>query len=55
MAHVDSATAPGLAFRSAIAAEFYIGANGASKTFGIAAEPEMGLSGRIVFERIPGL
>jgi hypothetical protein len=52
MANIDSTTSPGLAFRHATAAEFHIGANGIPKTFGLAAELEMGLSGRIFFDRI---
>jgi hypothetical protein len=54
MAHIDSTTAPGFAFQQATAAEFHVGANGIPKTFGLAAEPEMGLSGRIFFDRISG-
>jgi hypothetical protein len=54
MANVDSTTAPGLVFKTATAAEFHIGANGIPKTFGLAAEREMGVSGRIFFERITG-
>ncbi len=52
IAYVDSSTAPGLIFREAVAAEFVIGSNGVAKKFGLAAEPEMGLEGRIWFDRI---
>jgi hypothetical protein len=54
MANIDSITSPGLGFKRAAAAEFNIGANGVPKTFGLADEDEMGLSGRIFFDRISG-
>ncbi|KAJ5047542.1 uncharacterized protein L3040_003365 [Drepanopeziza brunnea f. sp. 'multigermtubi'] len=52
MAHIDSTTAPGLIFRQAVAAEFKVGSDGVANGFGIAIEPEMGLEGRIWFERV---
>ncbi|KAI9051163.1 hypothetical protein LZ554_005265 [Drepanopeziza brunnea f. sp. 'monogermtubi'] len=52
MAHIDSTTAPGLISRQAVAAEFKVGSDGVASGFGIAIEPEMGLEGRIWFERV---
>jgi len=52
MAYGDSTEAPGTAFKAAAPAEFKVSADGISKTFGLAAEPEMGPNGRIWFERI---
>lgn len=52
MAYIDSATAPGLIFRKAVAAEFLVGVDGIARKFGIAAEPEMGVEARIWFERV---
>lgn len=54
MANIDSITTPGSVFKRAAAAEFVIGADGIPKTFGLADEEEMGLSGRIFFDRISG-
>ncbi|KAE9377060.1 putative penicillin-binding protein [Stipitochalara longipes BDJ] len=52
IAYADSTEAPGTAFRAAVPAEFKVSADGISKAFGLAAEPEMGPNGRIWFERI---
>ena len=49
---IESTTAPGLLLREATAAEFVVGSDGVAGRFGIAAEPEMGVEGRIWFERI---
>ena len=51
MAYIDSITAPGLVFKAAVPAEFRIGSDGVSKSFGIAAEVEMN-GKKIWFERI---
>lgn len=51
-AYIDSATAPGGKFREAVPAEFLISSEGVVSKFGIAAEPQMGIYGRIWFERI---
>lgn len=55
MIDADSMGAPGFIFQEHIAAEFRIGANGIPMTLGMAVEAEMGLSGRIYFERISSL
>lgn len=52
MAYVDSLTAPGLVFREAVPAEFKVGADGVSNSFGILAAYEMGPNSRIWFDRI---
>jgi hypothetical protein len=52
MAYADSTEAPGMPFKLAAPAEFKVGSDGISKTFGLAVEPEMGPSGRIWFERV---
>lgn len=52
MAYMDSLTAPGLIFKEAATAEFKVGADGISNSFGILAEPEMGPRSRIWFHRV---
>jgi hypothetical protein len=52
MAYVDSLTAPGLVFKEAVPAEFKVGGDGISNSFGILAEIEMGPDSRIWFDRI---
>jgi hypothetical protein len=52
MAYIDSTLAPGLAFQEAAPAEFVVGSDGVSKSFGIAAQPEMRIGARIQFTRI---
>lgn len=52
MAYVDSTTAPGLIFKEKVAAEFKVGVDGKAERFGIAVEEEMGVDGRMWFERI---
>lgn len=52
MAFADSVNAPGFIFKGALPAEFKVGSDGVSKSFGIALEGEMGLDARIWFERI---
>jgi len=52
MVYIDSMTAPGLIFKEATPAEFSVGSDGVPKKFGLAAEPEMGVEGRIWFERV---
>ena len=51
MAYIDSTTAPGLVFREAVPAEFKVGSDGVSKSFGIIAEPEMN-GEKIWFDRM---
>ena len=52
MAYGDSPEAPGTEFKVAAAAEFKVNSEGISKSFGLAAEPQMGPHGRIWFERV---
>jgi hypothetical protein len=52
IAYIDSLTAPGLIFREAAPAVFRVGADGISNSFGILAEPEMGMDSRIWFDRL---
>jgi hypothetical protein len=52
MAYIDSTLAPGLVFKEAVPAEFVVGSNGVSKSFGIATQPEMAEVARIHFTRI---
>lgn len=52
MAYIDSATAPGLVFKKAVPAEFKIGADGISKSFGILLEEAMGSEKKIWFNRM---
>lgn len=52
LAHIDSATAPGLVFKQATAAEFVLGSDGVVRRFGIAGESEMGREARIWFDRL---
>lgn len=52
MAYADSLTAPGLVFREAVPAEFKVGGDGVSSSFGIMVEPRMGMDSRIWFDRI---
>lgn len=52
IAYGDSSTSPGLVFKTAGAAEFKIGHDGIPQSLGISLEPEMGISGRIWFDRI---
>jgi hypothetical protein len=52
LARVNSATAPGLVFQEATAAEFVVGAEGTVRRFGIAGESEMGREARIWFDRV---
>ena len=52
MAYIDSTLAPGLVFKEATPAEFVVGGDGVSKSFGIAPQPEMAEVARIHFTRI---
>jgi hypothetical protein len=52
MAYVDSLTAPGLIFKEAVPAEFKVGGDGISNSFGIMAEVGMGPDSRIWFDRV---
>ena len=52
MAYIDSSTAPGIIFKQAVPAEFIVGADGASSSFGVLAEKEMGPNSRIWFNRL---
>ena len=54
MAYVDSLTAPGLIFKEAVPAEFKVGGDGVSTSFGILAEPSMGENSRIWFDKVEG-
>lgn len=52
MALVDSTVAPGFVFKQAAAAEFRVGSDGVARSLGMAVEPEMGVEGRVWFERV---
>jgi len=52
MAYADSTESPGQVFKTASPAEFKVASDGIAKYFGLAAEPEMGVDGRIWFERV---
>jgi hypothetical protein len=52
MAYLDSATAPGLIFKTAFAAEFGVGSDGVVRELGIAVEEEMGVGERVWFVRV---
>ncbi|TAQ87178.1 hypothetical protein B7494_g4491 [Chlorociboria aeruginascens] len=52
MAYIDSSTAPGSVFKHAAPAEFRIASDGTPNAFGVMAEPQMGIEGRIWFDRI---
>lgn len=52
MVYADSTESPGQVFKTASPAEFKVASDGIAKYFGLAAEPEMGVDGRIWFERV---
>lgn len=52
IAHLDSPDTPGLTFLYSVAAEFRVGSDGVVGSLGLAVEEEMGVQGRIWFERV---
>lgn len=52
LAYRDSRTAPGGVYRAVGKAEFVLGSEGVPGKLGVALEGEMGVEGRIWFERV---